>query len=84
MNKKIIPLIITLILWCFMAPFIGFWAGYLVGLFSKIMIGKYLVEAFALLKINIPIDKIPLLGGLFGWFYSCFLPKTNNISNRKD
>jgi len=60
---------------------IGFGVCYLMGIIAKITIGKFLVDGFALLNITIPLDKIPLLAGTFGWIGS-FFTSTINSKNK--
>lgn len=80
MNKtsSAITLIITILLLIFIVPFLSFWLCYFVGWISKIFIGKYLVEGFALIGINLPLNKIPLLAGCLGWIASFFAHHNNS------
>ena len=71
-------IILLLLFW----PFIGFWICYFEGWLAKIMIGKYIVEWFALFNINLPIDKIPLFAGVLGWIAGFF--KAINSTKKKD
>lgn len=80
MNKasSIVTLIITIFLLIFIVPLLVFWISYFVGWISKIFIGKYLVEGFALVGINLPLNKIPLLAGCLGWIASFFVHRNNS------
>ncbi len=69
------------ILTIFIIPFVLFWLAYLGGWIAKIVIGKYLVEGFAILGFTVPIDKIPLIAGLLGWIGGYF--KQNSTYNVK-
>ena len=42
------------------------------------MIGKYLVEGFALLGLTIPLEKIPLIAGVLGWMASFFVSNSKS------
>lgn len=68
-------ILLILIVW----PWISFWIYYFEGWIAKLVIGKYIVEWFALFNINFPIDKIPLFTGVFGWISGFF----RNIDLRK-
>lgn len=71
--------LIILVLLCW--PWIGFWICYFEGWLAKIMIGKYIVEWFALFGINLPLDKIPLFAGILGWiggFFKAINTKKND------
>lgn len=80
MNKtsSTITLVITILLLIFIVPFLSFWLCYFVGWISKIFIGKYLVEGFALVGIDLPLNKIPLLAGCLGWIASFFAHYNNS------
>ena len=69
---KIIGAICLIILLIFVAPFLTFWLCYFTGWIAKIIIGNYLVAGFSILKIDLPLDKIPLLAGTLGWIGSFF------------
>ena len=64
------------------SPWICFWLAYFCGWITKLLIGKYIVEGFALFGITLPLDKIPLLAGVLGWvgnfFETTVLKKSNN------
>lgn len=66
-TAAIINLIVILIVGLFIAPWLSFWCAYFAGWIAKLVIGKYLVEAFSVLGITIPLDKIPLIAGFVGW-----------------
>ena len=68
----IIGLIISIIALIILYPWIVFWVAYFCGWIAKLVIGKYLVEGFALLGFTIPLGKIPLIAGLFGWIGGFF------------
>lgn len=76
-NKPTIIFIASLFAILLVLPFLAFWASYFVGWISKILIGKQLVTGFALIGIDLPLDKIPLLAGCLGWI-SCFFIHNNN------
>lgn len=48
-------------------PFLNFWFAYFCGWIAKILIGKYIVAGFALINIDLPLDKIPLFAGVAAW-----------------
>lgn len=73
--------IIMIILILFIMPWLSFWLCYFIGWISKLVIGKHLIEGFALIGLTIPIDKIPLLAGCIGWiasFFAHYKTKDNN------
>lgn len=67
-----------IILMIFVIPWLSFWLCYLGGMIAKIVIGKYLVEGFALLGLTIPLEKIPLIAGVFGWIASFFISNSKS------
>lgn len=78
----IIGFIVAALLILFFYPWIAFWLCYFEGWIAKLLIGNYLVEGFAILGITVPIAKIPLIAGLFGWvggfFKGIHTVRTNN------
>ena len=64
---KVIGVITATVILIFAGPWIMFWLAYFGGWVAKILIGKHLVAGFALLGLNIPIDKLPLIAGCLGW-----------------
>lgn len=80
LTSSITVLLATIFVLLFIIPWLSFWTAYFTGWITKIVIGKYLVEGFALLGITLPLDKIPLLAGIFGWIGGFF--KTLNTSKK--
>ena len=72
-TKHIGTTIFLFVLIIFAAPFLQFWIAYFVGWISKLVIGKYLMAGFAILNIDLPLDKIPLVSGCLGWIASFFM-----------
>lgn len=64
----------------FIAPWFFFWISYFGGWVAKIVIGKYLVEGFGILGITLPLNKIPLIAGCFGWVGGFF--KSTSFFNK--
>lgn len=77
-NKVIITTVIAALIVIFVTPWLSFWCSYFVGWLSKIIIGKYLVAGFALVNIDMPLDKIPLFAGCLGWVASFFMQHKQN------
>ena len=78
---KVIGAIFLIILLIFVAPWITFWLCYFAGWIAKILIGNYLVGGFSIFKIDLPLDKIPLLAGTLGWIGS-FFKNTINLGKK--
>ena len=79
-SSDLIILIATAIVIIFIWPWLSFWVAYFLGWITKITIGKYIVEGFALLNIDLPLNKVPLLAGVLGWIGGFF---TGTKTNRK-
>ena len=62
----------------FIMPFINFALCYFAGWIAKVLIGKWLVAGFALLRLPIEINDIPLIAGVLGWISSFFKNSTVN------
>ena len=77
-SSDLIILIITAIVIIFIWPWLSFWVAYFLGWITKITIGKYIVEGFALLNIDLPLNKIPLLAGVLGWIGGFFIGTKGN------
>ena len=77
---KIILIILGVIALIFILPWIAFWLAYFGGWIAKILIGKQLVNGFALIGITLPIDKIPLLAGTLGWIGGFFKAINTNTN----
>jgi hypothetical protein len=76
-----LDLIFLALLVVLISPWIHFWLAYFCGWIAKLLIGKYIVEGFALFGIMLPLDKIPLLAGALGWvgsFFKTTVSKSNN------
>lgn len=65
-------IIVALIIYVIIAPFLVFWLSYVGGIIAQFVIGKVLVNGLALIGINIGINQIPLLAGTLGWIASFF------------
>ena len=78
----IISTIILIIITIFICPFISFWIAYFGGWIAKILIGKQLVNGFALIGIILPLDKIPLLAGTLGWIGGFFKTINHNYNKK--
>lgn len=72
----------VVVLVLFIQPWLSFWLAYFCGWIAKLVIGKYLVAGLALLKFDIPLDKIPLVAGVLGWVGS-FFKSTINLNKNK-
>ncbi len=80
-SAALVIAIVIGIIFLFIGPVINFCIGYAIGWISTLLIGNQLVEGFALIGIAIPIEKIPLIGGIIGWvatFFPKSTPKNNN------
>ena len=64
------------------SPVVSFFIGYFFGWITKIIIGNFIVSAFAAIGITITTNQIPFITGLIGWI-SVFLPHPSN-NNKKD
>ena len=73
----VICTIVLIAITIFIGPWLLFWLAYFGGWIAKIIIGKWLVAGFALLNIDLPLDKIPLLAGTLGWIGGFFLRTIN-------
>ena len=78
-SSDLIILIATAIVIIFIWPWLSFWVAYFLGWITKITIGKYIIEGFALLNIDLPLDKVPLLAGVLGWIGGFFTGTKNNM-----
>lgn len=56
----------------FIFPWLNFWIYYLGGWIAKVLIGKYIVQGFAIFGITIDITQIPFIAGFLGWFGGFF------------
>lgn len=79
-STAIVTLIASFVIILLIAPWLSFWCSYFVGWISKMLIGKYIVAGFALVNIDLPLDKIPLLAGCLGWIASFFMRVNNKNS----
>jgi len=82
--STIILVILGIIAFIFILPWIAFWLAYFGGWITKILIGKQLVNGFALIGITLPIEKIPLLAGTLGWIGGFFKAINTNYKYNKD
>lgn len=83
-KAPIISSLIVITIFClFIIPWLSFWIAYFMGWITKLTIGKHLVEGFALIGWNIPLDKIPLFAGCIGWIAGFFVQVKNNNNNNK-
>lgn len=80
--STIILVILGAIAFIFILPWIAFWLAYFGGWIAKILIGKQLVNGFALIGITLPIEKIPLLAGTLGWIGGFFKTVNTNLNKR--
>ena len=72
LNKELIEIVVVTILLMFIIPWFSFVIGWVVGWCSKLFIGNYIVNAFALFGITITKNDIPLIGGALAWLGSFF------------
>ena len=87
MKENILTIILAIlgaIAFIFILPWIAFWLAYFGGWIAKILIGKELVNGFALVGITLPIEKIPLLAGTLGWIGGFFKSINTNYKYNKD
>ena len=68
--------LITILITIALIPILIFWIGYFGGWITKILIGKFLVEAFGIFGINFSIDKLPLVTGFVAWICSYLKPSS--------
>jgi len=69
----------ALVILIFIAPWLFFWVAYFGGWIAKITIGEQLTAGLALLNIDLPLDKIPLLAATLGWIGGFFKTISSNI-----
>ena len=74
-------MIVGVLAFLLLLPFLSFWLCYFGGWIAKILIGKHLVAGLACLGITIPLDQIPLLAATLGWIGGFF--KTVSASRTK-
>lgn len=73
-------LILGMIITIFIAPWFIFWIAYFGGWIAKITIGKQLIAGLAMLNIDLPLNKIPLLAATLGWIGG-FFKTINTVHN---
>ena len=78
---KFIGILFLFIAFILFSSWIFFWISYFEGWIASLFIGKYLTEGFALLGINIPVNKIPLIAGFLGWIGGFFKVYSFNKKN---
>lgn len=78
---NVIGIIIVFIIAIIIMPFVSFVLGYFLGWIAKLVIGKWLVAGFALLRLPIELNDIPLLAATLGWIGSYF---RNSISSKNE
>lgn len=75
-------LIVLLIVFIFILPFLIFWCGYIDGYIASVVVGKQLCEGLNILfNTNyFEPDKLPLMTGAIAWIGS-FFKGTQRISS---
>lgn len=79
----IIGIIVLVIIFILIAPFLSFWLHYFGGWLTKIIIGNKLAAALNVLfnTTYFTADMIPIIAGALGWIGS-FFKGTTTIKNK--
>lgn len=82
-SKSIGSIIVAIIIFLIVEPFLLFWFGYFDGWLAKILIGNVFTNAInTIFHINFfTKDMLPMLGGVLG-FVGSFFKNTSNLSNK--
>ena len=74
--------LIALVIVFFIAPFVAFWSGYLVGIVAKMTIGNSFVLGASKLGLSFKAKDIPLIFGFLNCVAITFCNNSLNFKNK--
>ena len=77
---EILCLILFTVIAFFIAPFLSFLGGWIVGNIITITIGGSIVNGLALLNLNVPLERLPIFFGTIAVIASFFKTYITNFS----